>query len=147
MLKKILITPVLAFGLLLSATPVSLAQSTHSQELSTISLLLPVAVAASAVVGTGRALAEGSKLTVSAVKTTAGIAGQSVEVTLKTLSDAGEPLFRFTTDSIATASALTGQVLTAVIVETGTVLEAAGKAIAFIPKNGSEVVLSHERLL
>lgn len=131
----------------LSALVLSLVfagSSSHAQsELSAASALSGLPIAVSAVGGLAvSSLVAGMTLVVVGVET---VAGSTVWV-LERASDGARVSLTFTGKVVGSASTAVGAVVTVSAVGAGTVLSAAGRAIAFVPNEIGKALLHHETL-
>jgi len=114
------------------------AQSTTASEASAISML-PVAVSVAA---PALLLSAGATLTVVAVEASAS----GTVWVLQRASDGARLSVRFASQALAGTALAVGTVVTVAVISTGTLLSAAGEAIAFIPNEIGASLLYNEKL-
>lgn len=133
-MKQALAAALLSLALLGQAQ----AQSSTASEASAISML-PVAVSVATPV---MLLSAGAMLTVVAVEATAS----GTVWVLQRASDGARLSVRFASQALAGAALVVGTVVTVAVISTGTLLSAAGEAIAFIPNEIGASLLYNEKL-
>jgi hypothetical protein len=123
----------LAMGL-----PHHAAGQDHASELSELSML-PIALSVAAPVAL---LSVGAVFTVVSV----GVLSEGTVWVLERASDGARFSVRFAGDIVGAASVVAGATVGVLVISTGCVLTAAGKAIAFIPNELGRALLYNERL-